>query len=137
MVEFLGGRRAVVDMTLGAGGHAAALLEAGVSARRRASTAIPRRSTLATRAPRAVRRPGAGRGRARFSEVDEDVVGGPADGVLFDLGVSSMQLDAAERGFSFRADGPLDMRMGAGSGRRRAERGRPRERAARAASSPT
>jgi len=49
---------------------------------------------------------------ARFSEVDGDVIGPPADGVLFDLGVSSMQLDRPERGFGYRVDGPLDMRMG-------------------------
>jgi 16S rRNA (cytosine1402-N4)-methyltransferase len=114
VVELLGDRRTVVDMTVGSGGHAAALLGAGVS-----------RLVGVDRDPEALALAG---GRlsafgervrlvaARFSEVDEDVVGGPADGVLFDLGVSSMQLDRPERGFGYRVDGPLDMRMGEGSG---------------------
>jgi 16S rRNA (cytosine1402-N4)-methyltransferase len=46
-----------------------------------------------------------------FSEIAEVVRPGELDGLLADFGVSSMQLDEAHRGFSFRADGPLDMRM--------------------------
>jgi 16S rRNA (cytosine1402-N4)-methyltransferase len=114
VIELLAGRGTVVDMTVGSGGHAAALLEAGVSrlvgVDRDPEALVLARERLSAFGDR-VRLVG-----ARFSEVDEDVVGTPADGVLFDLGVSSMQLDRPERGFGYRVDGPLDMRMGEGSG---------------------
>jgi 16S rRNA (cytosine1402-N4)-methyltransferase len=112
VVELLGGRAIVVDMTVGAGGHAAALLDAGVE-----------RVVGVDRDPEALAVAGdrlAGYGArvrligARFSEIDEQAVGGRADGVLFDLGVSSMQLDRADRGFGYRVEGHLDMRMGEG-----------------------
>ena len=48
---------------------------------------------------------------ASFAEIGEHVQKGEADGMLADLGVSSLQLDSADRGFSFQAEGPLDMRM--------------------------
>ncbi len=48
---------------------------------------------------------------AKLDEVAQQEGFSPADGVLLDLGVSSMQLDTPDRGFSFRADGPLDMRL--------------------------
>jgi 16S rRNA (cytosine1402-N4)-methyltransferase len=109
VVELLRERRRVVDMTVGAGGHAAALLDAGVDevvGIDRDPDALTETSARLAAYGDRVRLL-----RARFSEIDEETVGGLADGVLFDLGVSSMQLDRAARGFSYRQDAPLDMRM--------------------------
>ncbi len=98
----------IVDATLGAGGHAAALLDAlpahrliGVDRDDEALGIAG--ETLARFGDRVDIR------RANFDELG-DVVDGPVSGVLFDLGVSSMQLDDPGRGFSYRGDGPLDMR---------------------------
>jgi 16S rRNA (cytosine1402-N4)-methyltransferase len=114
VVELLGGGSVVVDMTVGAGGHAAALLDAGVArvvgVDRDPDALELARSRLNAFGSRVHLIAG------RFSRIDEQAVGGPADGVLFDLGVSSMQLDRPQRGFGFRSDGPLDMRMGEGDG---------------------
>jgi len=110
VVGFLEGRRTVVDMTLGAGGHAAALLASGV----RRVVGVDRDPTALALASERLSSFGDRfrTVRARFSEIDEGDVDGAVDGVLFDLGVSSMQLDRPDRGFSYREDGPLDMRMG-------------------------
>src|SRR4029077_10542974 len=114
VVDSLAVRRTVVDMTVGSGGHAAALLEAGVS-RLVGVDRDPEALALAGGRLSAVGERGR-LGGGRCWEVEEDVVGGPADGVLFDLGVSSMQLDRPDRGFGHRVGGPLDMRKGQGGG---------------------
>jgi 16S rRNA (cytosine1402-N4)-methyltransferase len=112
VVRFLGGRATVVDLTLGAGGHAEALLESGVG-RLIGVDRDPEAVTVASgRLSRFGDRFAAV--RARFSDVP---VENRVDGVLYDLGVSSMQLERPERGFSFRHEGPLDMRMAGGRDR--------------------
>ena len=113
-----------VDCTVGAGGHAEAILQA-----------VGGRATLIgiDRDPSALARArhnlGAFRGSVRLVHGDfgdlawivesqeagkvasPERSGGVVDGILLDLGMSSMQVDAPERGFSFRSEGPLDMRM--------------------------
>jgi len=114
-VEWLGVREGgiYVDATFGAGGYTRAILEtpgARVIGIDRDGSAIAAGGALVEQA----------RGRlvlaeGRFSDLEAIAARHgvtAADGVVFDLGVSSMQLDEAARGFSFRLEGPLDMRMG-------------------------
>ncbi|MSU58087.1 MAG: 16S rRNA (cytosine(1402)-N(4))-methyltransferase RsmH [Pedosphaera sp.] len=99
------------DGTLGGAGHAAAILAASsptgwlYGCDRDGVAVTAARERLAEFAGRFEIR------RGNFSELAEWVPAGSCDGVLYDLGVSSVQLDRAERGFSFQQDGPLDMRM--------------------------
>jgi 16S rRNA (cytosine1402-N4)-methyltransferase len=109
----LAGGGMVVDATLGRGGHAARILESFSNVRlvgidRDPGAVESSRSRLAPFFDRVrlVRED-----FARLSSVLERLGASPVRGVLLDLGVSSPQLDEADRGFSFRKDGPLDMRM--------------------------
>lgn len=106
-----------IDATFGAGGYTRAILDAAdcrVLALDRDPSAIEAAAPLLAEFP----------GRlelveARFATIAQTVhdrLDAPPDGIVFDIGVSSMQLDEAERGFSFQADGPLDMRMGQAGG---------------------
>jgi len=100
-----------VDATFGRGGHSRLILER-LGARGRL-IAIDR-DPDAIRAAREIRDPRFAPVHARFSELEatlDALRAGRVEGVLFDLGVSSPQLDDPRRGFSFRLDAPLDMRM--------------------------
>ena len=100
-----------VDGTVGLGGHAAAVLRATApdgrlrGFDRDGETLARARETLAPFGDRARLE------QADYREIPERLGEARADGILLDLGISSVQLDDPERGFSFQTDGPLDMRM--------------------------
>jgi 16S rRNA (cytosine1402-N4)-methyltransferase len=98
----------IIDGTFGAGGYSKAILDTGASVVAFDRDPSARKFAAPLEAT--------GRFRLiddRFSAMVDRLGEGSVDGVALDLGVSSMQLDEADRGFSFMRDGPLDMRMGA------------------------
>jgi 16S rRNA (cytosine1402-N4)-methyltransferase len=113
----------LLDATLGLGGHAAALLAAHPRLTLVGLDRDPQALALAGRRLVAF----AGRTHLvhavydRITDVLAELGLAHVDGVLFDLGVSSLQLDAEERGFSYARDAELDMRMDPGSGRTAAD----------------
>jgi 16S rRNA (cytosine1402-N4)-methyltransferase len=104
-----------VDATVGGGGHSEALLEAHPGLR---IIGLDRDAVALEAAAERLARFGDRMTlvQSPFSAL-ADFVSSPLSGVLFDLGVSSPQLDVAERGFSFRTDGPIDMRLSQAAGR--------------------
>lgn len=99
-----------IDATFGGGSYSRAFLEAAdcnVIGIDRDPDAIKRGQEFETRYQNRFRII-----ESEFSKIDEFDLS-PVDGIVFDIGVSSFQIDEADRGFSFNKDGPLDMRMGA------------------------
>ena len=99
-----------VDGTFGAGGYTRAMLAAAVAR----VIGFDRDPDAIAAGPDLVRDDRLTLIEDRFSQMDRALAErgiGPVDAIALDIGVSSMQLDRAERGFSFQADGPLDMRM--------------------------
>jgi len=97
-----------IDGTFGAGGYTRALLDAGAD-----QVIAIDRDPLAFRLAAHWAAPYGARLRlspGTFSDMDQ-IAGAPVEGVVLDLGISSMQIDEGARGFSFQKDGPLDMRM--------------------------
>jgi 16S rRNA (cytosine1402-N4)-methyltransferase len=107
--------KSYIDATFGAGGYSEAILRAAAGARvlgiDRDPAALAAGCALAAQDPRRLQlREG------RFGDLERLAMAAgfvPADGVVLDVGVSSMQLDDPQRGFSFQSEGPLDMRMSA------------------------
>lgn len=111
------GDETIVDATFGGGGHSRRVLqELGPGGR---LIAIDRDPGAANRAAELREDPRFSFRAGPYDEVLDALVdeGVGADGVLFDLGLSSFQIDEAERGFSYVQEGPLDMRMDPTSGR--------------------
>ena len=112
VAQLLSNARHVLDCTLGGGGHTLALLEQG--ARVTGIDQDPVAVEAATNRLQAFAAQGRFRAvLANFADVDEhqEFAGEHFDGILLDLGVSSHQIDAEGRGFTFRQGAPLDMRM--------------------------
>jgi 16S rRNA (cytosine1402-N4)-methyltransferase len=100
--------RIILDGTFGAGGYTRAILDRGADV-----IALDRDPTAISAGQAAVDRFGVRLTlhHSNFSNLDRFAPEGGLDGVVLDIGVSSMQIDEAERGFSFQKNGPLDMRM--------------------------
>jgi 16S rRNA (cytosine1402-N4)-methyltransferase len=119
-IEFLAGRRGgtYIDATLGLGGHSWEIArrlgrEGHLIGFDKDPAALQRARERLSAPPEEVASdwPNIELVHASFAEVAEHVAAASADGLLADLGVSSMQFEDASRGFSFQVEGPLDMRM--------------------------